>query len=79
MAIDKLIRRFQAADRNLVDTDLVVWVTCGVTHVARAEDYPVMPVERTGFMLRAHGFFDGNPALNVPPLSMVNGTGECCH
>ncbi len=69
---------YQAADRNLVDTDVVVWVTCGVTHVARPEDYPVMPVERTGFMLRAHGFFDANPALDVPPLSMVNGEGACC-
>jgi primary-amine oxidase len=26
----------------------------------------VMPVTRVGFQLRADGFFDGNPALDVP-------------
>ena len=25
-----------------------------------------MPVTRVGFQLRADGFFDGNPALDVP-------------
>jgi primary-amine oxidase len=70
---------YQAADRNLVDTDLVLWVTCGVTHVARPEEYPVMPLERTGFLLRPHGFFDRNPALDVPPLPVINGTDGHCH
>jgi primary-amine oxidase len=31
------------------------------------EDWPVMPVERAGFALRPAGFFDRNPALDVPP------------
>jgi primary-amine oxidase len=31
-----------------------------------------MPVTRVGFQLRADGFFDGNPALDVPPA-------EHCH
>jgi primary-amine oxidase len=35
--------------------------------VVRPEDWPVMPVTRVGFQLRADGFFDGNPALDVPP------------
>jgi primary-amine oxidase len=26
-----------------------------------------MPVERVGFTLRPDGFFDRNPALDVPP------------
>jgi primary-amine oxidase len=68
---------YMAADRELTDTDLVVWVTCGVTHVARPEEYPVMPVERTGFLLRPHGFFDRNPALDLPPLAVINGTDAC--
>jgi primary-amine oxidase len=33
----------------------------------RLEDWPVMPVERAGFALRPAGFFDRNPALDVPP------------
>jgi primary-amine oxidase len=32
----------------------------------RPEDWPVMPVTRVGFQLRADGFFDGNPALDLP-------------
>jgi primary-amine oxidase len=59
--------RWTAADRSLVDTDLVVWHTFGVTHVPRPEDWPVMPVESCGFHLRPDGFFDRNPALDVAP------------
>ena len=51
--------------RPVVDTDVVVWHTFGSTHVVRPEDFPVMPVEVTGFTLRPHGFFDENPALDI--------------
>ena len=66
--------RWTADDRSLVDTDLVVWYSFGVTHFVRPEDWPVMPVEYTGFMLMPFGFFDRNPALDVPPTE-----GEHCH
>jgi primary-amine oxidase len=56
-----------AADRSLVDTDVVLWHSFGVTHVPRPEDWPVMPVEYCGFQLIPVGFFDRNPALDVPP------------
>ncbi len=56
-----------AADRSLVDTDIVCWYSFGVTHFVRPEDWPVMPVEYTGFTLMPFGFFDRNPALDVPP------------
>ncbi len=56
-----------AADRPLADTDVVVWYTFGVTHIPRPEDWPVMPVEYTGFTLVPFGFFDRNPALDVAP------------
>ena len=59
--------RWTAADRALVATDLVLWHTFGVTHIVRPEDWPVMPVERTGFSFVPSGFFDGNPALDLPP------------
>ena len=59
--------RWTAADRSLVDADVVVWHTFGVTHVPRPEDWPVMPVEYAGFLLTPSGFFDANPALDVPP------------
>jgi primary-amine oxidase len=58
--------RFAAQNRDLVDKDLVVWYTFGVTHIPRPEDWPVMPVEYAGFSLVPSGFFDRNPALDVP-------------
>ncbi|MEM7001124.1 MAG: primary-amine oxidase [Pseudomonadota bacterium] len=56
-----------AQDRNLDNTDLVLWHTVGLTHVPRPEDWPVMPVEYCGFMLQPVGFFERNPTLDVPP------------
>ena len=54
-------------NRSLTQTDLVVWYTFGSNHVVRPEDWPVMPVETVGLTLKPSGFFDGNPALDVPP------------
>ncbi len=54
-------------DAPLEDTDVVVWYTFGAHHVVRPEDWPVMPVSGIGFMLKPVGFFDRNPALDVPP------------
>ncbi len=53
-------------NRRLEQTDLVVWYTFGCNHVVRPEEWPVMPVESVGFTLKPVGFFDGNPALDVP-------------
>jgi primary-amine oxidase len=55
-----------AADRPVADTDVVVWYTFGSHHAARLEDWPVMPVQYVGFSLQPSGFFDRNPALDVP-------------
>jgi primary-amine oxidase len=56
-----------AQDRPIAGADVVVWYTFGLTHFVRPEDWPVMPVEYTGFALMPFGFFDRNPALDVPP------------
>ena len=56
-----------AADRPLVGTPVVAWHTFGITHSPRPEDWPVMPVEYCGFHLVPVGFFEANPALDVPP------------
>ena len=55
------------ADRPLENTNVVLWYTLGSNHITRPEDWPVMPAERAGFMLRPAGFFDQNPALDVAP------------
>lgn len=57
---------YVAADRPLEGKDVVVWYTFGAHHVVRPEDWPVMPVSTVGFMLKPSGFFDGNPALDLP-------------
>jgi primary-amine oxidase len=64
-----------AADRALVDTDLVVWHSFGLHHIPRPEDFPVQPVTVSGFALHPAGFFDENPALDVPPAKSAM---SCC-
>jgi len=64
-----------AADRPLTDADLVVWHSFGVHHLPRPEDFPVQPVVTAGFALHPVGFFDENPALDVPP---TKSTHSCC-
>jgi primary-amine oxidase len=66
--------RWTEADRAIEDTDLVLWYTFGHTHLARPEDYPVMPAAYIGFMLKPNGFFAENPGNDIPP-SMAHGTG----
>jgi primary-amine oxidase len=55
------------ADRPIADADIVLWHVFGIHHVTRPEDWPVMPVDVVSFSLRPVGFFDRNPALDVPP------------
>jgi len=45
----------------------VLWHTIGVLHLPRPEDFPVMPVEYVGFMLKPVGFFERNPTLDLAP------------
>ena len=51
---------------SLEGQDVVLWYTAGLTHLARPEDYPVMPSESIGFRLAPRGFFARNPALDAP-------------
>ncbi len=59
--------KWTAADRPIANTDVVMWYIFGHHHIPRPEDWPVMPVAYSGFMLKPLGFFDQNPALDVPP------------
>lgn len=49
-----------------------------VTHFVRPEDYPVMPCDQIGFQLKPVGFFECNPAIDVPPESPAHGAIDCC-
>jgi primary-amine oxidase len=56
-----------AADRPIEDTDVVLWYVFGIHHITRPEEWPVMAVDTVSFWLKPVGFFDRNPALDVPP------------
>jgi primary-amine oxidase len=58
--------RWAANNEPLVNQDVVVWYTMGVTHIPRPEEWPVMPVTHVGFKMIPSGFFARNPALDVP-------------
>lgn len=56
-----------AQDRPIENSDVVVWHTFGLHHPVRIEDFPVQPVVTAGFKLMPSGFFDRNPAIDLPP------------
>lgn len=55
---------------SLDGESIVLWYVFGVTHLPRPEDWPVMPVEHTGFVLQPAGFFDRSPAIRVTPAKL---------
>lgn len=82
--------RYIEQNRNIENTDIVLWHSFGHTHVCKPEDFPVMPVEYAGFMLKPNGFFAANPAQDIAPerngrsVLSTNGaagtaTSSCCH
>ena len=71
------LMKWTEADRPIGDTDVVFWYTFGHTHIPRPEDYPVMPTAYIGFLLKPNGFFDLNPAIDVP-ASEPKTKAECC-
>jgi primary-amine oxidase len=71
-------------NRPIENEDIVVWHSFGHSHVCKPEDFPIMPVEYAGFMLKPNNFFAANPAMDLP--GEMNGhsvrhgerTASCC-
>lgn len=61
------IAQWTKADRSLEGENVVVWYTLNFHHLPRPEDYPVQPVVYADFHWMPDGFFDENPAMDVPP------------
>ncbi|GAB7352695.1 hypothetical protein MBLNU459_g3054t1 [Dothideomycetes sp. NU459] len=57
---------YAARGDDVRDEDVVLWLTFGMTHNPRCEDFPVMPVEISTVSLKPADFFVRNPALDVP-------------
>jgi primary-amine oxidase len=64
---DRGLPVWTAQNRPIENTDVVLWYVFGIHHITRPEDWPVMPVDTVSFWLKPFGFFDRNPALDVPP------------
>jgi primary-amine oxidase len=64
---DRGLPVWTAQDRSIEDTDVVLWYVFGIHHITRPEEWPVMAVDTVSFWLKPVGFFDRNPALDVPP------------
>jgi primary-amine oxidase len=62
---DSGLGRYTADDQAIVHTDTVVWLTTGTTHVARAEEWPIMPTEWVHVLLKPWNFFDETPTLGL--------------
>jgi primary-amine oxidase len=79
------VRSWAARGDNVVDTDIVLYVQFGINHITRVEDFPVMPTESVAVHFKPVGFFDKNPALDVPPSeqrvnrSVLLSSGNGCH
>jgi primary-amine oxidase len=58
---------YSSDNASIVDRDVVLWYTLGLTHHPRPEDFPILSVEHTGFQIVPEGFFTQNPTLDVPP------------
>ncbi len=64
---DSGLPAWTAANRPIENTDVVLWYVFGIHHITRPEEWPVMAVDTVSFWLKPSGFFDRNPALDVPP------------
>jgi primary-amine oxidase len=64
---DRGLPVWTAQDRSIENTDVVLWYVFGIHHITRPEEWPVMAVDVVSFWLKPVGFFDRNPALDVPP------------
>ncbi|MEB6377901.1 primary-amine oxidase [Leclercia adecarboxylata] len=62
-AHDQGLGQFSKDNESLNNQDDVVWITTGTTHVARAEEWPIMPTEWVHALLKPWNFFDETPSM----------------
>ena len=62
---DTGLGQYSKDNESLDNTDAVVWMTTGTTHVARTEEWPIMPTEWVHTLLKPWNFFDETPTLGA--------------
>jgi primary-amine oxidase len=67
----KGLPEWTADNRNVEDTDIVLWYTLGFHHVPSVEDWPVYNLGWNSLTIRPYNFFDQNPAMDLPIASRV--------
>ncbi|KAI8141003.1 copper amine oxidase [Fennellomyces sp. T-0311] len=80
------IPQYIKENKSVRNKDIVLWLTFGLTHIPRVEDFPIMPVEMCGIQLKPANFFLGNPGIDIPPSSKHStksayaqaSAGSCC-
>ncbi|HEX4502453.1 MAG TPA: primary-amine oxidase [Scandinavium sp.] len=60
---DTGLGQYTKDNESLDNHDDVVWITTGTTHVARAEEWPIMPTEWVHALLKPWNFFNETPTL----------------
>jgi primary-amine oxidase len=59
-------------NRNIDNTDVVVWYVGGVTHIVRPEEWPIMNQHSVAVHLMPMGFMSANPVLGMPASKPVS-------
>jgi len=75
---DDGVQVWQRQDRSIDGAELVLWPVLGTHHFPRPEQWPVMPVDAIHMILEPDGFFDRNPAMDVPDPATARGAGSAC-
>lgn len=57
-------------NRNIDNTDVVVWYVAGVNHIVRPEEWPIMNQHTVAITLMPFGFMSKNPVLGLPPVKL---------
>ena len=63
---DTGLGQYTKNNESVDNQDDVVWITTGTTHVARAEEWPIMPTEWVHALLKPWNFFNETPTLGEP-------------
>ncbi|MCL6257650.1 hypothetical protein M3O96_01025 [Aquiflexum sp. TKW24L] len=57
-------------NRNIDNTDVVIWYVAGVNHIVRPEEWPIMNQHTVSITLMPFGFMSKNPVLGLPPVKL---------